>query len=355
MHLKPLLLVFCTVLISTSYDQAHGAEIDSQASPYSLELIAIPPGNPLSYGDPRELILTMAGAPRQLFWLPFNSQQERLSEYFKSNWPYLNILIPKLPDESRSPFPTDATFRVGHTMVRITGPDQTLFFGATDGNSTEENDLIFNKKIGFEFVWRGVPGGLHGESTAQYSLSLALSLARKPAITKFEITESTYKRLLEFHAAMQSEVQKMPFALGGRPRYREGFGCSSVGEAFVEVGGLLSKSDLDKWKRKLLIPNEIIGSLEKNIQIEVADVVNRKIGTRWAKPTEPHRVLEFIEVEKIYSWMRHWVNVEDDFLPGGWTGYDDWTRARQREGFQYALHIDARWLPTPEEPLFLNP
>lgn len=328
---------------------------ETDASDYSMELIVIPPGNELSYDDPRELLLTLAGAPKELFLLPFNNQQEILKDYFKDHWPFLDILLPKMPDVQKVPDTSGNHFQVGHTMVRLRAPNEDHFFGATDFGVEAERDLIFNQKIGFAFVWQGVPGRLHDQFVADYNLNFALGLKRRPAITRFEISETTYLRLVRFLQEMNEAVQSMNFSLGGRPRYREGFGCSSVGEAFVEVGGLLRKWDLDRWKRTIRVPNEIIGSVEENRRIEVADVVNRKIGKRWAKADEPHRVLEFIEVEKIYRWMRRMYLEEREFLAPYWDNDDRYTHEKRKEGFAYALHIDARHIETPDEPLFFVP
>jgi hypothetical protein len=240
----------------------------------------------------------------------------------------------------------DKSYLVGHVMVKLFCGAFQFKGGMTDADAHEERRLLALGH-GFNLAFIGTKGTIHSDLLYDDVHAELVSNNYRFIKIRFQLSESNCDRMKTYLSEFRQLSVYKRFGLAFRPRYREGAGCSSFGASFVDVGSLLEPEWESQWTRTLLVPDEVIGNPDQGKIVKVEDILLGKIGRRWARPEEKHRVLYFWEVQKMYDWANSLTKVPTSSLPKGFS-----VVPIENTRWRYEILVDRKSVEASNEPIW---
>jgi hypothetical protein len=177
------------------------------------------------------------------------------------DWTTPNTLIRSALRESSS---EDALVRkgeakvghfIGHTHVELSCGDLSFPLTGQTGGGGEWQSI----GDGFGALFRDFPGTLnefpetHGRAVEDVRLRTASGHILRMS---FDINRGMCQRLFDYYAEYKRRRAYEHFTPNSRPRRFEGGGCATFGASFLDVGGLMKRSEFTPlWVRSVVIGN----------------------------------------------------------------------------------------------------
>jgi len=236
---------------------------------------------------------------------------------------------------------------IGHVFVRIkSGGDEVLTGQTTDGNE-EEKVVVKKLEYGLGYLGTAFRGDLDGPAKLQRELDDRFEMGEMSYI-RFLVSPATSARLMRFYREYRDRGVCRWWGEANRPRYGEGGACASLAAAFLEVGGLLENEYRDRWTVELKVPADLFGGPLLGRRVPMSEVLlENLITSRWARDGEPFVPCILWEPTRIHRWIEQ--NWKDE-TERSWGRFMPETHRNA-----HGLVIDCRALPTPNEPLWLDP
>lgn len=197
---------------------------------------------------------------------------------------------------------------IGHVSVEVQyqGQDDAehhMFTGATDRDDNVGQTLLIKNDIGFSILERAWPGILENEASLKKSLTARVKKADRLSVATFLINDEAALRLLEYIKALRADTNPRYYGFAARPMKSEGAGCSAFGASFVQQIGALTPALKAAWSQSVRVPLCLMAGHAGVEKISVAKVLVSSKAGRWAKPEEPHMLLEFFDPDLMHAWV----------------------------------------------------
>jgi len=250
------------------------------------------------------------------------------------------------------------THTIGHANIHlrcdIAAGDEENFEIATGMTSTEDDPtraLLQDEGYGLGILFVTIPGRLE---PAQ-EIAADLESRRKSGLInfmQFKISAKTCSRLAKYVREYKDRGYDQAYGLPNRPRYGEGSGCSAFVASFLDLAGLHTPTLRSKWYRELRVPKHLVGGPLTGNFVRVMDLIRPLRPSRWAKPEEPHFLIQFYDPEALF------LNLREDYQAKSHPLGDDVSGAmpvrfvsdQKVAGFE----LDANNIPTPDENIWLH-
>lgn len=240
-------------------------------------------------------------------------------------------------------------FGIGHVFIEVScdtrsGQKETLFTGMTSRGTDEERDLILNQGYGMGVLLHSYKGKMQAHNFVKNWLKLVGRMSRTRGLT-YLVNNKSCQRMLEWAHEFYRWGHSQVYGLFNRPRYGEGAGCSRFAVSFMDVAGLLTDEHTKNWRRIINIPASTVGGPLTNNVINIWDAFE-DFPTSWAKSDEPHFQIEFWDPDLMALWVDQ---KYEDWKQNSFLGLQTF-----KLGSSKNIIIDKRYVPTPNEPLFLE-
>ncbi len=231
---------------------------------------------------------------------------------------------------------------IGHVFIQLSheGRKELIITGSVPSPEDDSSAKVLKKGYGLGILFSDMAGRLEKTEDLQAEIVDRFESGRI-AYIRFKLSEANYDRLRKFLDIYRKRGYGNNYNGLNRPREGLGAGCSAFGMAFVEVAGLLHPVWKEKWPISVRIPNTLIGGPLTGNKVSPWKVV--KAG-KWAKESEPHRVLSLYEPYNIYEWI-----------------LEEWRRENTQKSGRvkllkrknaFGLEYDCTHVAPPEEPMF---
>jgi hypothetical protein len=233
---------------------------------------------------------------------------------------------------------------MGHVAVEVKGPSAPDVLTGMAGSGSKYLRML-RQGGGMAVILEGIPGYL--EPAAKLAPELERRYARGTIrFIKVLVSEETEQRLrtflTEFHARGYDKTYGGPH----RPRYGEGSGCSALGCAMLELAGVMSPEMDAAFRKRVGIPGTLIGRPEAGRHVSPLKLLFSKAAGRWARLGEAQTPFTIADPDSMVRWVDQTLaGLAAKPSPGMWS---------EQRGRGRGVVIDARQLPTPTEPIFLD-
>ncbi|HNX74702.1 MAG TPA: hypothetical protein PLM07_08960 [Candidatus Rifleibacterium sp.] len=231
---------------------------------------------------------------------------------------------------------------IGHVFIQLshTGRKEMILTGSVPSPEDDSSNKVLKQGYGLGILFSDMAGRLEKTEDLQAEIVDRFESGRI-AYIRFKLSEANYDRLRKFLDIYRKRGYGNNYNGLNLPREGLGAGCSAFGMAFVEVAGLLHPVWKEKWPISVRIPKTLIGGPLTGNKVSPWKVV--KAG-RWAKESEPHRVLSLYEPYNIYEWILAEWQKENQQKSGR-------VKLLKRKN-AYGLEYDCTKIAPPEEPMF---
>lgn len=242
-------------------------------------------------------------------------------------------------------FKFEREHNIGHVNVEVRcsrgiSVDRSVLTGMTSARRSDTSRAVLWDGMGLGALFYDFNGRLESREEVEQQWPERRKHGEL-AMIRYQISDSTCQRLLQFERQYRESGAERHYGLPRRPRYGEGGGCSAYGVSFLELAGLLTEEMREAWSRTIRVPEDLIGRPMGARRVSMTRIL-ASFRRGWASPEEPHRELFFWDPDAMYRWILEvFDSARADF-------------GRQRVGRIPVLQIDARRLPTPDEPIWLN-
>jgi hypothetical protein len=232
---------------------------------------------------------------------------------------------------------------MGHVAVEVRGPSDPDILTGMAGRGSRYLRMLREGR-GMAVVLEGVPGYL------EPSAKLAPELERRYAhgnirFIKVLVSEETEQRLRTFLTELHARGYDQTYGGPHRPRYGEGSGCSALGCAMLELAGVMTPEMDTAFRKRVGIPDALIGR-SGGPRVSPLKLLFSRAASRWARPGEAQTPFAIADPDSMVRWVDQTVaGLAAKPVPGMWS---------EQRGRGRGVVIDARQVPTPTEPIFLN-
>lgn len=237
---------------------------------------------------------------------------------------------------------------IGHVTVQIDcgHSGESIWTGMSD-DSVNYRSLVLKEGYGLGILFEKVPGRLENGENLQQEINDLAGQGRIHAIDML-ISHPTCDRLQTYLREFRQRGLSQWYGLPNRPRHGEGAGCSAFGVSFLEIAGLMRDEWKAAWARELQVPEEWIGGPDNEREVPFKRLYFlRKSLNHWGQHTGDTRNVTFWDPDLMHDWVKEMLeNTDENQAPQGFATIP---------GLQIpTLLIDARDIPIPDEPIWLD-
>lgn len=231
---------------------------------------------------------------------------------------------------------------IGHVFIQLSheGRKELILTGSVPSPEDDSNSKVLKQGYGLGILFSDMAGRLEKTEDLLAEIPDRFESGRI-AYIRFKINDANYDRLKKYLEIYRKRGYGNNYNGLNKPREGLGAGCSAFGIAFVEVAGLMHPVWKEKWPVSVRIPNTLIGGPLTGNKVSPWKVI--KAG-RWAKESEPHRVLSLYEPFYIYEWILEEWRKENEAKTGR-------VKLLKRQK-AYGLEYDCTHIAPPAEPIF---
>lgn len=231
---------------------------------------------------------------------------------------------------------------IGHVFIQLShqGRKEMILTGSVPSPEDDSRDKILKKGYGLGILFTDMAGRLEKTEDLQAEIPDRFKSGRI-AYIRFKLSEANYDRLKKYLEIYRKRGYGNIYNGLNLPREGLGAGCSIFGIAFLEVAGLMHPVWREKWPVSVRIPLELIGGPLTGNKVSPWKIVK---ASRWAKESEPHRVLKLYEPFYIYEWILAEWRKESAAKTGR-------VKLLKRDK-AYGLEYDCTHVAPPDEPIF---
>ena len=231
---------------------------------------------------------------------------------------------------------------IGHVFIQLSHKEkkELLLTGSVPRPEDDSSKKVMKQGYGLGILFTDMLGELEKTEKLQAEIPARFESGRI-AYIRFKLSEANYDRLKKYLNIYKKRGYGNIYNGLNLPREGLGAGCSIFGISFLEVGGLMHPVWREKWPVTVRIPTELIGGPSTGNKVSIWKLTR---ATRWAKESEPHRVLSLYEPYYIYEWiLAEWKKENVDK-----TG----NVKLLKKGKAFGLEYDCTHIAPPEEPIF---
>lgn len=196
---------------------------------------------------------------------------------------------------------------IGHVSVEVQlqGLDDSehhVFTGASGSVAGASKTLLLKDDLGFSILERAWPGLMEVEADLAKSLDDRAKHAGRMAVATFLINDDAARRLIEYVRTLRADPTPKWYGFAARPQRGEGSGCSAFGASFLDEIGALNPALRRAWSREVRVPLILMAGYLGQARIGLAKAVVHKAAHVWAKPSDPHMLLQCFDPDLMFEW-----------------------------------------------------
>ena len=219
------------------------------------------------------------------------------------NWKNPWALTVSTINNSLLKFKNKRVFSISHVFVKIKceSSGRTIHRAMTSATTTEERDLLLNKKVGLGLMFHSYVGKLEKEDVIEKDLKDYEGSDRVAKMTTIISPEACDRMLTYVDDYEARGYGNMYSGLQHDPLNGKGAGCSAFGVSFLEVAGLLEPEYFTDWREHIYIPKRFIGGELTGNKVPVTRLLF-KPAAKWSNK-EPNIELYAWNPEKMHKWV----------------------------------------------------
>jgi len=242
---------------------------------------------------------------------------------------------------------SDVKHAIGHAFIRLRSGDEEVLTGQTTDGSWEEADVVRKHGYGLGYLGTTFIGRLDDAESLTEELEDRFETGEMVYI-RFLLSRETAARMMRYFHEYRDRGHAGWWGEANRPRYGEGSACASFATSFLDVGGLLRPAYERAWTVSFRIPRTMYGGPLFGEDVAMGACLARTLLTsRWADADEEHVLCLLWDPTLIHHWAVKTWDHERQYPTGNFV-LEQTRRVR-------GLVLDARGVPTPDGPLWLNP
>ncbi len=231
---------------------------------------------------------------------------------------------------------------MGHLVIELKDSTRQTTVGIVAESKSDLAYKVYAKGYGLGILFTGLSGNMEEGEINTRELS---KRARRGdvAFIKFNLCSDAFDRLWRYLEEYKMRSYHKIYNGENKPREGKGAGCTAFGTSFIDIAGLRSAVETDKWIVRANVPDKLIGGpVGNNRWVGIHRIMFKR---KWADTTrQPYRKIVYHEPSLIYGW-----------IAGEWATKGPVTAhgyKRAQKGKAMGLEIDCSQYTVPDEPIW---